>query len=147
MDVYAVGALLAHLLPGRTPDGDLGSGGPALPGLPLSFVPMIARAMAANPSQRTPSAEALGRELDVLAERLKGAPSRGDELPPEERTWRGADALLAAMATAVALYAALVSATPRPMPIDDALPFTAFGDDHLADSRALTRARLELQPS
>ncbi len=147
MDVYAVGALLAHLLTGRHPDGDIGSGGPALTGLPLSFVPMIARAMAANPSQRTPSAEALGRELDVLAERLKGAPSRGDELPPEERTWRGAVALLAAVATAVALYAALVSVTPRAMPIDDALPFTAFGDEHLADGRVLTRARFEVWPT
>ena len=69
------------------------------------------------------------------------------ELPPEERIWRGAVALLAAVATAVALYAALVSLTPRTMAADDTLPFTAFGNQPLANGRVLTRARFEVWPT
>src|SRR5262249_40679118 len=69
------------------------------------------------------------------------------ELPPEEGIWRGAVALLAAVATAVALAAALVSLTPRTMSADDALPFTTFGNLPLAHGKVLTRARFEGWPT
>ena len=72
---------------------------------------------------------------------------RRSTLPPEERVWRGAVALLAAVATAVALYAALVSLTPRTMAADDTLPFTAFGNQPLGNGRVLTRARFEVWPT
>jgi eukaryotic-like serine/threonine-protein kinase len=55
--------------------------------------------------------------------------------------------LLAAVATAVALYALLVSLTPRTMAADDAIPFTTFGNEPLADGRVLTRARFEVWPT
>ena len=70
------------------------------------------------------------------------------DLPPEERVWRGAVALLAAVATAVALYAALVSLTPRAMAADDdaaASPRSATSRSR--DGRVLTRARFEVWPT
>jgi len=140
-DVFAVGALLAHMLTGRHPDGATQAG------LPPALAPVIARATAIDPIRRTPSADALARELADAAARIRVTPAASDELPPEERTWRGAVALLAAVATAVALYAALVSLTPRAMSPDDALPFTAFGNEKLPDGRVLTRARFEVWPT
>ncbi len=147
MDVYAVGALLTHAVAGRFPDQDAGSGDRRTLGLPHALASVVARATAPDPAARTQSAEALGRELDAALVRLRGAPADPDDLPPEERTWRGAVALLAAVATAVAIYAALVSVTPRAMSIDDALPLTAFGDERLPDGRVLTRARFEVWPT
>ena len=140
-DVFAVGALLAHMLTGRHPDGATQAG------LPPALAPVIARATAIDPVRRTPSADALARELADAAARIRATPAATDELPPEERTWRGAVALLAAVATAVALYAALVSLTPRAMSADDAVPFTVFGDQKLGDGRILTRARFEVWPT
>ena len=78
---------------------------------------------------------------------FKAAPQVTFDLPPEERVWRGAVALLAAVATAVALYAALVSLTPRTMAADDTIPFTAFGNQPLGNGRVLTRARFEVWPT
>ena len=140
-DVFAVGALLAHMLTGRHPDGAPQAG------LPPALAPVVARAMAFDPVRRTPSADALARELADAAARIRATPTATDELPAEERTWRGAVALLAAVATAVVLYAGLVSLTPRAMSADDAVPFTAFGDQKLGDGRILTRARFEVWPT
>ncbi len=140
-DVFAVGALLAHMLTGRHPDGAMQAG------IPPALAPVIARATAFDPLRRTPSADALARELADAAARIRTTPAATDELPPEERTWRGAVALLTAVATAVVLYAALVSLTPRAMSADDAVPFTVFGDQKLGDGRILTRARFEVWPT
>ena len=83
---------------------------------------MIARAMAVDPARRTPDAKTLGDELAALAAQFKAAPQRGLRAAARGARWRGAVALLAAVATAVALYAALVSLTPRTMAADDADP-------------------------
>jgi hypothetical protein len=156
MDVYAVGALLKHMLTGRHPDaadaagaaddgGLPGSNG--TPAVPPAIAAAIARATAADPARRTPDARTLGDELGALAARFKSTPAAAFDLPPEERVWRGAVALLAAVATAVALYAALVSLTPRTMAADDTIPFTAFGNQPLGNGRVLTRARFEVWPT
>jgi serine/threonine-protein kinase len=108
---------------------------------------VIARATAVDPAARTPDAKTLGDELIAVAAQFKAAPPSVFDPPPEERIWRGAVALLAAVATAVALYAALVSLTPRTLAADEALPFTAFGTKALADGRVLTRARFEVWPT
>jgi eukaryotic-like serine/threonine-protein kinase len=148
MDVYAVGALLAHMLTGRHPDGGPPiSGGAATPHLPAAIAAVIARATAIDPARRTADAKTLGDDLAALAAQFKATPRAALDLPPEERVWRGAVALLAAVATAVALYAALVSLSPRTMAADDAVPFTAFGSETLADGRVLTRARFEVWPT
>jgi serine/threonine-protein kinase len=115
--------------------------------VPAAIAAVIARATAADPAARTPDAKTLGEELGALAAQFKAAPPAAFDLPPEERVWRGAVALLAAVATAVALYAALVSLTPRTMAADDAIPFTAFGNQPLGNGRVLTRARFEVWPT
>jgi serine/threonine-protein kinase len=150
MDVYAVGALLKHMLTGRHPDGGAagsGSGATSAPAVPPAIAAVIARATAIDPATRTPDAKTLGAELTALAAQFKAAPQLTFDLPPEERVWRGAVALLAAVATAVALYAALVSLTPRTMAADDTIPFTAFGNQPLGNGRVLTRARFEVWPT
>ena len=147
MDIYAVGALLSHMLTGRHPDGGPPVSGGGSPAVPPAVAAAIARAMAVDPARRTPDARTLGDELGALAALLRTAPRTAFELPAEERVWRGAVALLAAVATAVALYAALVSLTPRSMAADDAIPFTAFGNQPLANGRVLTRARFEVWPT
>jgi serine/threonine-protein kinase len=120
-----------------------------LPAAAAALQPVLARAMAADPARRTPGAAALGLDLDAAAARLAAVPPAraADDLPPEERTWRGATAILAAVATAIALYAGLVSLTPRALPVEEALPFTVFGDQRLPDGRVLTRARFETGPT
>src|SRR4051794_29627177 len=149
MDVYAVGALLKHMLTGRHPDsGDAARDRyPTSAAVPAAIAAVIARATAADPAARTPDAKTLGEELGALAAQFKATPRAAFDLPPEERVWRGAVALLAAVATAVALYAALVSLTPRTMAADDAIPFTAFGDQAVGNGRVLTRARFEVWPT
>ena len=150
MDVYAVGALLKHMLTGRHPDGGAAGsdiGATTAPAVPPAIAAVIARATAIDPATRTPDARTLGAELTALAAQFKAAPQVTFELPPEESVWRGAVALLAAVATAVALYAALVSLTPRTMAADDTIPFTAFGNQPLGNGRVLTRARFEVWPT
>jgi len=146
MDVYAVGALLRHMLTGSHP-GDADGAGASASAIPPAVAAVIARATAVDPAARIADAATLGAELSALAARFKAAPRAAFELPAEERVWRGAVALLAAVATAVALYAALVSLTPRAMSADDAIPFTAFGNQPLANGRVLTRARFEVWPT
>jgi hypothetical protein len=151
MDVYAVGALLRHMLTGAHPTGAEG-GTPAAAEEPSRRIPpavaaAIARATVVDPARRTADAATLGAELSALAAQFKLSPRAAFELPAEERVWRGAVALLAAVATAVALYAALVSLTPRSIAAEDAIPFTAFGDKPLANGRLLTRARFEVWPT
>jgi serine/threonine-protein kinase len=148
VDVYAVGALLSHMLSGRHPDGGTPAPGNASSRLiPPAVAAVIARATAVDPAHRTADAATLGAELSALASQFKAAPAAAFQLPAEERVWRGAVALLAAVATAVALYAALVSLTPRSIAVEDAIPFTAFGDKPLANGRLLTRARFEVWPT
>ncbi len=150
MDVYALGSLIFHMLTGRDPDASAASStalAAAFPADAAALAPVVARAMAVDPARRTASAEALELDLAAVAARMERPVAGAESLPAEERTWRGAVALLAAVATATVLYAGLVSFTPRAMAADETLPFTAFGSERLADGRVLTRARFETWPT
>ena len=96
MDVYAVGALLTHMLTGRHPDGgDRPRPATPRPRVPPAIAAVIARATAMDPARRTADARTLGEELAALATQFKATPHAAFELPAEERVWRGAVALLA----------------------------------------------------
>jgi hypothetical protein len=132
-DVFAVGVLLAQMITGRA-DGRLDE-------LPPALAALIRRATALDPGERPRSATALRDALAALSL------SPAAELPPDEQSWMRAVALTLAGATAVTLYAFLVSVTPRVLAPGDTLPFMILGEEHLADGRIATRARFETWPT
>ncbi|MFL6128381.1 MAG: serine/threonine-protein kinase, partial [Mycobacteriales bacterium] len=71
-DVYAVGALLSHLLSGAAPEP-----GEVLPavGVPGPVDAVLRQALARRPEDRFPSAGALAEALDAAAIELAGAPA------------------------------------------------------------------------
>jgi hypothetical protein len=136
MDVFAVGVLLAQMITGRLPDGNLDA-------LPRPLAALVRRATNPDPRER-PGAAQLRDALALLRPQLGGPV---DELPAEEQSWMRAVALTLAGATAVALYAFLVSVTPRVLPAGDTLPFVVLGEQRLPDGRIFTQARFETWPT
>ena len=91
--------------------------------------PSSRRATAIDPRLRPRDASALGAELARLREPGCARGSEpADELPADELSWMRAVALTLAGATAVALYALLVSVTPRVHAPGDTLPFVVLGE-------------------
>lgn len=146
MDVFSAGVLLHVMITGRLPDGELRA-------LPASLRPLVRRAIAEQPSARFASALELREALTtarsaLVARRSDRAPSNAAvALQPDEQSWLRAVALTLAGATALALYAGLVSLSPRILNADDTLPFVAFGVEELPDGRVFTRARFETVPT
>jgi eukaryotic-like serine/threonine-protein kinase len=136
MDVFAVGVLLAQMITGRLPDGNLDA-------LPRPLAALVERATATDPRRRPSAAEL----RDALAGLPLLAPGPADELPAEEQSWMRAVALTLAGATAVALYAFLVSVTPKVLAPGEALPFVVLGEERLPDGRVATQARFETWPT
>jgi serine/threonine-protein kinase len=132
MDVFAMGVVLREMLAGR--DADAGAA------LPPALARIVDRATAANPALRYPNADAMARALAQVA---AGA---ADDLLPEERNWLRATALVSTLATAVALWAFLVSVTPRVLAPGDVQPLIMAKAERLADGRVLSRARFETGP-
>ena len=145
MDIYAVGILLHQLITGRLPDEALGA-------LPPELAAIVRRAIAANPRDRWASAAELDDALAAASLRLPVAaparptPTSGADLSPEEQSWQRAVALVLAGATAVALYALLVSVTPRTLDAGDTLPFVTLGAEPRPGGQLFTRARFETWP-
>ena len=133
MDVYAVGVLLAQMITGRLPDGDLDA-------LPRPLAALVQRALAVDPRQRPTAAEL----RDALA---AFTPTPAGELPADELSWMRAVALTLAGATAVALFAFLVSVTPKVLPAGETPPFVVMGEERLPDGRIATQARFETWPT
>jgi eukaryotic-like serine/threonine-protein kinase len=132
VDVFAVGVMLREML---------GEGAPSAARARLESV--ARRASATEPNQRFASA---GELLRVL-EGATPTPQFRVALAAEEQSWLRAVALTLAGATAVSLYALLVSVTPRVLEANEALPFIVFEAQRLADGRVATRARFETWPT
>jgi serine/threonine-protein kinase len=67
--------------------------------------------------------------------------------PPDERQWLRATALVHTLATAAALWALLVSVTPRVIPPGAVEPLVMLGAETLPDGRLVSRARFETGPT
>jgi hypothetical protein len=135
MDVYSMGVVLYEALSGHLPAGDTGP----VPG-PLGRI--VRKAMERDPARRYASAGEMRTDL------AGGVVSTGaGDLPPEERYWLRAAALVQTLATAVALWAFTVSVTPRFFSSADLPPLTVVRAEHLPDGRLVSRARFEIWPT
>jgi serine/threonine-protein kinase len=153
-DLFAVGILLHQMITGRlAPASGIARRGP-MDGVPEPIAAVIRRATAPNPRDRPANAGDLSALLSAARDAVHGAPTRPtaarpapEPLPPDELSWQRAAALALAGATAIALYALLISVTPRIMDPGDHVPFIVLGADRLPDGRLFTRARFEVWPT
>jgi len=134
MDVYSLGVVLYEMVTGRPPVGDFDP-------LPGGLDAIVRRALAPEPSRRYASTEELRRELAL------GAPGAAAELGPEEMNWLRAVALVFSLATAVALWALLLSVTPRVIAPGEVMPLVMLETERLPDGRTISWARFETGPS
>ncbi len=138
MDVFAVGVVLREMVTGRDPGG---AGAP----LPPALDRIVARATAANPADRYAGADEMARELERFG--AGGGAAGTDDLLPEQRGWLRAVALVQTFATAVALWAFLLSVTPKVISPGEVQPLIMLRTERLADGRVLSRARFETWPT
>ena len=132
MDVFSVGVVLREMIAGR--------GG--FDAVPPALDRIVGKAVAHDPRQRYASADEMARALAGYA-----AAAPGDDLPSDELDWVRAVALLETLATAVALWAFLLSVTPKTIAPVDVQPLIMLRPERLADGRILSRARFETWPT
>ena len=137
MDVYSLGVLLYQSITGNLPIGEFER-------LPGTLDHVIRRALSQVPDKRYSS-------VDAFASDLAGARSyvaAADEgLPPAERQWLRAVALVYATATAIAGWALLTSMTPIAVQTDQINPLSIVSSRKLEDGRLVSLARFEVWPT
>jgi serine/threonine-protein kinase len=150
-DVFALGVLLHEVLTARLPDAALKPSAQLNTPLAAALERIALRARALDPAQRYADAAQLAAALEdpehAHAPSAALAPPAPSALNPEERSWLRAVALTLAGASAVSLYALLLSATPRVLDANDNLPFAVFDARTLPDGHVFTRARFETWPT
>jgi len=141
MDVYSFAVLAHEVLTGRLPE----AGKTALPG---ALARVLEQALGERPEDRPESVEACWRALEAAWPSHAAALDRPDPavLPPEEQSWAQAVAVLETLATAVVLWAILLSVTPRVLPPGAVEPLIMVAEA-LPDGRVVSRARFETGPT
>ncbi len=134
MDIWSVGVLLHQLVTGVLP---VGTFQPA----PAPIDAIVARALAASPSDRFQTAGDMATAIRSIA----GVSRAGhDALPSDEGLWISVVACLQSVSTALAVFAAMQSVTPRVMRADEVMPLVMLATERLPDGRIISRARFEL---
>lgn len=131
MDVYGVGALLRSLVTGRAPVGELSE-------VPSSLAHIVRKAMAQNPADRFTTAAELQTALEHALPWLDRS-----RLPPDETMWLRAVALVLTAAIGTALWALVVSLTPKVIAANEQVPLISLSAERLPDGTLLSRARFE----
>ncbi len=130
-DIYAMGVVIYEVLTGRMPIGNFDA-------LPAPLDAVVRRALMPDAAARYQTADDLKKDLEAA---LAGPT---DDFPAEEHTFLRAVALLQSISTAVAMWAALQSFTPKVIEPDAANALIAIGAKKLADGKLYTLARFEL---
>jgi serine/threonine-protein kinase len=126
-DVYAMGVVLQEMFAGQAP-------APALE-------EVVRRALCPDPAGRFAHA---GEMHAALAAAEAGGVS---DLPDHDWNWLRAVAMLQTLASAIALWALLLSITPKVLAPGDVQPLIMLGTERLPDGRVLSRARFETWPT
>jgi serine/threonine-protein kinase len=137
MDIFATGVVLREMVSGR-----LSEGGEKLP---RALEGVCLRATAPDCEERYASAALMKADLEWLD--LSAAPTGSGDLPPEERHWLRAVALVETLATAAVLWAFLLSVTPRVLAPGDVQPLIMLRTEPLPDGRVVSPARFETWPT
>jgi serine/threonine-protein kinase len=135
MDVYSLGVVLYETVTGQRPVGDFAP-------LPPALDRIVRRALALDPDQRYARVEEMGRELSRV-----DAAGLSRALGPDEQNYVRAVALLAALSTALVLWAVLLSFSPKVIDAEDVQPLVMVATQVLPDGRVLSRARFEMWPA
>ena len=136
MDIYAVGIVLREMVTGPEPGA----------ALPPALERIVGQGDRRPPRGPLPGARTRWRVRSSASARAT-APAALDDLLPEQRDWLRAAALVLTLATAVALWALLLSVTPKVIAPGDVQPLIMLRTERLADGRILSRARFETWPT